>query len=308
MRDQVTSPTNGDLLAAANRSFSTWEYCHFIGSLLSLGISSPHLAEAVRGHVDRAAEVLASRQHERGYFPSAEFRFPTTEVTALALISLAQAGYERDRQIELGLEFLSGQVRPLDGSVRSTSDGEDVGWPRGPEPARTIAAMLPTGEGLKRTYPAALTLLALSLWDTLPRTRERIAGFLLQQARVGRWGHIREAPPSPGFTAAALTALIASTRNASQFRKSFRYLRSTRLHDNRWLREEEMWLVTSHDRELYASITIPTTTWCRTAFELMRNPGKAREALTANGPDPDFAAGMEPQNLIFPPRSRGSRI
>ncbi|WP_091034340.1 hypothetical protein [Glycomyces harbinensis] len=219
-------------------------------------------------------------------------------------MTLAQAGHRRDERIDRGLDFLSEQVRSADGSVRSTCEGEDVGWPRGPEPGRTIAATLITGEGLKRTYPASLTLLAFSLWDAHPDKRERITGFLLRQSRSGLWGPIRQAPPSPGFTGAVLTALIAATRDAAPFRRSFRYLRSTRLQPDRWLREEDVWVVSAHDQELYGSISIPATTWCRTAFELMRDPSRAKEALIANGPDPDFSTGLEDQNLVSPPVRR----
>lgn len=302
MRDQIESPITGDAMDAASRELSTWEYCQFINSLLSLWNSSTGSGKLVHDRVLLASDELISRQHEQGYFPSAEFRFPPTEITALALVTLAQAGHDRDDQVERGLDFLSEQVRKADGSVRSTCAGEDVGWPEGPEPGRAIADSLESGEGLKRTYPAALTLLAFSLWNTHERERELVAAFLREQSRGGLWGPIRQAPPSPGFTAAALTALIASTRNARPYRRSFKYLRATRMRHDRWLREEDVWVVSARDQELYGSISIPTTTWCRTALELARDPSCAKEALIAHGPDPDFRSGLEDRNLMSPPR------
>ncbi|NUQ87233.1 MAG: hypothetical protein HOQ43_02040 [Glycomyces artemisiae] len=302
MRDQIESPLTGDAIDVASREYSTLEYCLFLNSLLSLWNSPSGSNAQVRDRVLSASEELISRQHEQGYFPSAEFRFPPTEITGLALVALAQAGHDRDEQVERGLDFLSTQVRQADGSVRSTCAGEDVGWPEGPEPGRAIADSLESGEGLKRTYPAALTLLALSLWDSHPKERERITAFLLGQSPGGLWGPIRQAPPSPGFTAAVLTALIASTQDPRPFRRSFKYLRATRVRHNRWLREEEVWVVSARDQELYGSISIPTTAWCRTALELVRDPLRAREALIAHGPNPDFGSGTEDVNLVSPPR------
>ncbi|MEV3937144.1 hypothetical protein AB0K52_14350 [Glycomyces sp. NPDC049804] len=273
-----------DAFAAAGRRYTTWEYCRVLGSLLAARRSHAELQSDLQSRIDRAAMTLAARQDQGGHFPSAEFGFAATEVTAQALITLAQAGYPRDRTVDRALDFLERQVRLSDGSVRSTSDGEDVGWPRGPEPTRSIVETLATGEGVKRVLPASLTLLAFSLWDTRPEQRELIAEFLLRQGRQGMWGPIQQAPPSPAFTAVALTALISSRHDSARFDDSFRYLRSTRLRNGRWVRDLDQWLVSSQDHELYASISIPTTTWCLTALDLIEDPRSVRGSLAV--PDP----------------------
>lgn len=287
----MNSPSNravalstADSLIADSRGYTTWEYCRFLGSLLAARRSDTNLPSDLQFRIDRAAIVLAARQDQEGYFPSAEFRFAATEVTAQALITLAQAGYPRNHTVDMALNFLERQVRTSDGSVRSTSDGEDVGWPRGPEPTQSIVETLETGEGVKRVLPASLTLLAFSLWDTRPAQRELIAEFLLRQEQHGVWGPIQQAPPSPAFTAVALTALLSSRHDSARFGDSFRYLRSTRLRNGRWVRDLDQWLVSSEDRELYASISIPTTTWCLTALNLIEDPRSVRSSLAVSDP------------------------
>jgi hypothetical protein len=201
-------------------------------------------------------------------FSSDERRFKRVESTAQALITLATTGHAHDRFVELALAALSAQIRPEDGSVRSSSNAVDQGWPDGPVLERTDPDF-PPDSGIKRTYPAALTLMALAAWEGDAADISLVKGFLLTEFPSGIWGAFPEAVPRPAFTAAASWALMIAGEPRSRFESAGSYLRSTQRRDGHWPKEEEVWSVRRADVDLISSSRIDTTAWCAGALRAM---------------------------------------
>ncbi|MFC6470320.1 hypothetical protein ACFQQE_00055 [Glycomyces mayteni] len=128
---------------------------------------------------------LLGRQRSDGSVSWGDHRFNGVEETARLLLALKAIGRPRDCFIELALQFLSKQIRRDDGSVRSSSDAIDQGWPEGPILDRAANPHFLEGVGIRRTYPAALTLIALAAWGGALRDIDLVKGFLLNEFPSG---------------------------------------------------------------------------------------------------------------------------
>lgn len=221
------------------------------------------------------------RQRPDGSISKGEKRFNSAESTAASLIQLALLEYPRDEIVDRALLFLYGLTRPEDGSVRSASDAVEQGWPGGPPLPETDQAQFPEDIGIRRTYPAALTLIALTAWDADAAHIRTVRDFLLNEFPSRTWGAFPEARPRPAYTAVAIWALTAAGEHPSRFRSAAAYLRSTQHHDGRWSEEEEFWTVRNADGDQVSSSPINATALCAVALARLNKLSNLRALFRA---------------------------